>query len=563
MNNRRDLEELLRSAPFHADAGASHARLSELLEQWDRSIGRSGQAGGLGRHITMSTTGKLVAAVIVLVLIGAGIVHFGGHGGGIALGEILESMQRVPWIHVTGTVESPQKNGHVEQWESLDRRIIVWMEPDGVIMYRDYSAETMYIYQPRTNTITISPTTDRYDVASPGSPVAAIKEMIAQQEQAGAQVTYEATVHDGVATQQIHIAAKEQDRTLICARDSGLPLSVQSVATRPGMSEKAVASMVFDYPAEGPADIYAVGAPADAKVIDNRPRGTAADLVEQVQRRFDAGFDNHIAVMLESYVDSDEALEPAQIVVMWQQGRQKRLGRYHTYNFGSRRPEMATLYPAIKDTWPNLTVAEVLGLVSDKFAEHQLIFDGTTSTNWTNFSGRVNVQTIRTDLFQVGGVESLADLAGPNPSALMMTGSDTQKKLEVLPADPNHPGLVGFRIVTSPSDSSGRLPGTTTRTRVEFFWFDPGRDYLLIEKSTREERDEGISEFLTKATEVAQTPAGRSYPMKIRITSSYPGRDRQIHHNTREQRILLDTSPVFAPGTFDAAALRSGQSAAR
>jgi nucleotide-binding universal stress UspA family protein len=556
MNNRRDLEERLRNAPFHADVDASRARLSELLEQWDRSIGRPGKTGGLGRHIMRSTTGRLVAAVIVLVLVGAGIIRFGSHGGGIALGDIVKSMQRVPWVHVTGTVQSPQKNGHVEQWESFDRRIIVWVEPDGVITYRDAGAERAYVYRPQTNTITIIPATDRYDAAGPGSPVAAVEGMIARQKEAGAHVTYDAMTYNGVPARRIHIIAREEDMTLICDRDTGLPVSMESIATLPETSEQAVASATFEYPAEGPADIYALGAPRDAKVIDNRPQGSAADLVEQVQRRLDAGFEDHIAVMLESYVDG--ALEPAQIVVMWQQGRQKRMGRYHAYNFGDRRPEMATLYPAIKDIWPNLTVAEVLGLISDKFAEYQLIFDGTTSTSWSNFD-QVRVDTIKTDLFQGGLVECLAHLARPDPRALMMTGS----KLEVLPADPNHPGLVGFRIVTRPSDSSGHLPGTTTKARVQSYWFDPAKDYLLIEESSCSEQDEGVSQFVTTAAELGQTPAGKWYPTKIRIASSYPGRDGQIHHNTREQRILLDTSPVFEPGTFDAAALRSGQSAAR
>ncbi len=558
MNNHRDLEELLRNAPFHSNADASRARLSELLGQWDRSIGCPGQAGGLGRHIMKSTTGKLVAAVIVLVLIGAGIIRFGSHGGGIALGNIVESMQRVPWVHVTGTVQSPQKNGHVEQWESLDQRIIVWIEPDGVITYRDAGAERAYVYRPQTNTITIIPATDRYDAAGPSSPVAAIQEMIARQEEAGARVTYDATTYNGVPARRIHIIAREEDITLICDRDSGLPLCEEAIMTVAETSEQAVASATFEYPAEGPADIYALGAPRDAKVIDNRPQGSAADLVEQVQRRFDAGFEDHIAVMLESRVESNDALKPTQIVVMWQQGAQKRMGRYLASNTGDGQPARATLYPNIKDAWPNLTIADVLALIGGKFAEFQLIFDGTTSTIWSNFD-QVRVDTKKTDLFQRSLVEGLANLAGTNPSDLMMTDSD----LEALPADPNHPGLVGFRIVTSPRDSSGHLPGTTTKLRVQSYWFDPAKDYLLIEKSTRSEQDEGISQSVTMATEIGQTPAGKWYPTEIRVASSYPGRDGQTRHNTRELRILLDTSPVFEPGTFDGAALRSGQSAAR
>ena len=560
MNSRRDLEELLRNAAFHADADASRARLSELLEQWDRSIGRPGQAGGLGRHIMKSTTGKLVAAVIVLALIGAGIIRFGRHGGGIALGDIVESMQRVPWVHVTGMEQSPRENGHVGQWwESFDRRVVVSMEPDGVITYWDYNAEAMYVYHPQTNTVTISPTTDRFNVASPGSPAAAIKEMIAAQEEAGAEVTSEPAIRDGRKVQTIHIVAKGQDMTLVCDRDSGLLLSMETIVTVQGTSEQVVVSATVEYPAEGPADIYALGAPRDAKVIDNRPKGSAADLVQQVQRRFDAGFEDHIAVMLDSRVESNETLKPVQIVVVWQQGARKRMGHYLACNPAERRPEMATLYPAIKDTWPNLMIADVLALIGDKFAEFQLIFDGTTSTVWNNISDQVRVNTHQRDLFQDGRIESLAGLAGTNPSDLMMTDSDTQKKLETLPADPNHPGLVGFRIVTSPSNSSGHLPGTTLRADVASYWFDPAKDHLLIEKSSRSENGQSV----TKAAEIGQTPAGKWYPMKIRTASSFPGPDGKIYHNTHEQRILLDTAPVFEPGTFDAAALRSGQSAAR
>jgi hypothetical protein len=561
MNNRRDLEELLRNAPFHADADASRARLSKLLEQWDRSIGRPGQAGGLGRHIMKSTTGRLVAAVIVLVLIGAGILRLGRHGGGLALGDIVASMQRVPWMHVTGMGQSPQKNGHVGQWwESFDRRVIVSVESDGVITYRDYNAETMYVYHPQTNTVTIGPATDRSNVASAGSPAAAIREMIAAQEEAGAEVTSEPAIRDGVQVQTIHIVAKEQDMTLVCDRDSGLPLSMETIVTLRETSEQAVASATFEYPAEGPADIYALGVPRDAKVIDNRPKGSAADLVQQVQRRFDAGFEDHIAVMLDSRVETNKALQPVQIVVMWQQGARKRVGHYSAYNPAERQPGMATLYPAIKDTWPNLTIADVLALIGDKFAEFQLIFDGTTSTVWNNISDQVRVNTHKRDLFQDGRIESLAGLAGTNPSDLIMTDSDTQKKLETLAADPNHPGLVGFRIVTSPTNPSVPLRGTTLPASVASYWFDPAKDYLLIEKS---EQVEGVSKSVTMTTEIGRTPVGKWYPTKIRTASSFPGPDGKIYHNTHEQRILVDTSGVFAPGTFDAAALRSGPSAAR
>jgi hypothetical protein len=160
-------------------------------------------------------------------------------------------------------------------------------------------------------------------------------------------------------------------------------------------------------------------------------------------------------------------------------------------------------------------------------------------------------------MFQTGSLESLAGVSRPNPSALLMTGSNVQKRLESLPADADHPGLVGFRIVTTPSNPNDRLPGTTTQASIESYWFDPSQDYLLIEHASHAERDEGASEFISKTTETTQTPAGKWYPTLIRATSSYPDRNGQIHRTTRQKRILLDASPVFEEGTFDAATLRS------
>ncbi|MBN1362526.1 MAG: hypothetical protein JW993_18155 [Sedimentisphaerales bacterium] len=502
-------------------------------------------------------TGKLIAAGIVLALVVTGFIRLGGHGSSIALGDIAESLRQVPWVHVTATIDAPGQRGRIEEWDSLDRHTVIKIDPDGVITYRDYGTETMYVYQPGTNTVTVSPTTGRFNIEVPGSPVAAIEMMISFQEEEGAQVTYEAVVHEGIAAQEIRIISDRQDVTLICDRETGLPLSMETVAALPDTSERATVSAAFDYPAEGPADIYSLGVPADAKVVDNRPAGTAADLVERVQSQFDAGYEDHIVVMLESYVDANELLEPAQITVMWQQGPKKRTSSYHAYNFTGSKSDWPTLYPLVKDAWPELTVPEVLALVSDDVAETQWIFDGTASTNRSNFSGQVNVQTIRTDMFQHGGIDSLASLARPNPSALTMAGSTVQKKLEPLPADPNRPGLVGFRIATEPSRPDGRLPGTTTQTSVDSYWFDPAHDYLLMEQSTRAERDEGVSEFVRSTVGTAQTPAGEWYPTRIRITSSYPDRNGQIHHIVRAQRILLDASPVFEEETFDAARLRN------
>lgn len=552
MSDQKNLEQRLREAPFRSDADVDHAVLSDLLTHWNRTTGRRGGRPGLRRHIMTSTTGKLAAAGIVLTLVVTGLVHWGDHSAGVALGDVLESMQHVPWIHVTATVEAPGNSGVMQQWDNYDHSITIMKDADGVITYRDYQAQTMYVYQPKTNTVTISRTTDRFNLPSPA---ASVEALIAEQEAEGAKVHYENTVHEGIAVRKILVENEQQDVTLFCDRSSGLPLTMETVAVLPGMSTPATASAVFDYPTEGPGDIFALGVPADAEIVDNRPTGDAADLIEQVQSHFDAGFADHLAVMLESHVEANGVLEPGNIVVMWQQLPRKRMSHYRAFHYTGSKSDWPTLYPLVKDRWPDLTIADVLTLVSDDVAETQWIFDGTTSTNRSNFSNRPQTQTIETDMFDHGTLDSLAGLSWPNPSSLQMAGADTQKRLEALPPDAEHLGLAGFQITTTPTDPEGRLPGTTTKAQVVSYWFDPAKDYLLIERASRIERNEGVSEYLQITMETAQMPDGRWYPTLIESSSSYPHPDGHIVHSATRKQIMVDASPVFDESTFDGAAL--------
>ena len=105
-------------------------------------------------------------------------------------------------------------------------------------------------------------------------------------------------------------------------------------------------------------------------------------------------------------------------------------------------------------------------------------------------------------------------------------------------------------------DSSKRLPGTTIQQKISFFWFDPERDYLLMERKTVQTADEGTRTFVTRILETAQTPAGKWYPTRILTESSYPNYQGKMSRHVEEKRVLVDTDLVFKEGVFDGASLK-------
>jgi hypothetical protein len=276
--------------------------------------------------------------------------------------------------------------------------------------------------------------------------------------------------------------------------------------------------------------------------------------MDQVQKRFDAGFPDHIALMLESYIGDANELEPASLVIMRQSGRLKRMDRYHAFNF--TKSNIPTLYPAIKDIWPNLTIAGAIALEGRQFADRQRVYDGRATTARSQFPGGANVNTIPSDVFLMSQDGSLAFLARPNPRTLTMAGSDQQVKPEILPADANHPGWVGFRLVHTMTSEEKRLPGTVVKSRTEDYWFDPAKDYLLMKHAIQDETEVGNQSFTMTTVGTAQMPGGQWYPTVIRTEQFTPDAKRQIRHTVREQRIQVDASPVFDPALFKADSLR-------
>ena len=462
-------------------------------------------------------------------------------GSTVVLAKAIEKMTKSSWVYSTIETHSEQGKKIRHIWKSFDAHIDIIKEHDGKIKYADYSKKVVYEYNPNSKTITKSFHTDNYILPGPKTPFEMLLQIIGSVNNRKGKLTSEKMRINGIEAELIRIVYKDNpnaESTLIF-RDvqKNLLTKIEVQAIQPRTGEKFTILETFEYPEHGPDDIYAVGAPRDAKIMDIRPEGPANTLVELIQNKFEEGFGDHIAVVLTSWIEGDDVMVPSAVDAFRQKGNLKRVDRYHAYNFQNRSPSPGTLYEDIKDAWPNLTIPLVLKLETDDALEYRALFDGTqTVTVHESTNGIMQKQNNPVDIFKIRTEDSLAGLTWTIPHRQIMGGSSQIKKdIQLLSEDPNHPGLVGFRFVKF--------------AETDDYWFDPNKDHILIEYVRRQQ---GRPFFRTIVTQTGRTHDGKWYPKVIKTKFIYLNSQGETQIQRSEKRVLLDTNPSFREGIFDA-----------
>ncbi len=230
---------------------------------------------------------RYATAVVVLAAAYA-VIHTSGGSIGMALGQMRKAIQQVPWIHVQADVDSPQQKGRVDDWVCFSDQIEIHRGPEGDIRYRDEGRRTMSTYDPAANTITITSLNDEYAVPRrtpmPASSTELLNSLL---DELGETADGEASVSEGQvdgravqiirATRRIPGEVVMQEITIVTLdAQSKLPITMEATVTQEDGTVVGKAHAVFDYPQDGPQDLYSLGAPGDAKVIDRRPDPNAA-----------------------------------------------------------------------------------------------------------------------------------------------------------------------------------------------------------------------------------------------------------------------------------------------
>ena len=258
----------------------------QMLSAFDKSGERTQtESRPLWRTIMKSPIGKLAAAAVIIIAVLIGIHQFGGSIESIALADVIEAMHNTEWAHchfvidVTGVDEEIAKETSKgwEGWESVNPLHSIEKHNNGKIYFTEENKGKTSRYDPETNTITIveykNPSTSQQEYAGIGDMY--IKQISAVEKQGG-KVNYDEGIYEGYPVIIISIdidftsdGGKRTKMSIIVEPETYLPKKVTAQQWLKGQNLGLI-SGTFDYPDDGPVDIYALGVPRTAKIIDTR-----------------------------------------------------------------------------------------------------------------------------------------------------------------------------------------------------------------------------------------------------------------------------------------------------
>jgi len=261
------------------------------------------------RRFIMNRFTKLTAAAVIIIAVLVGI-HLNGGSldmASTAFAQITENMRKMPWMH--GVVEGAGEK--FEAWFSFERRVMVSKRIPGEIRYHDSLKNIVQIYDPDANTIKISyPTTDA--LAGVGQSVVDFPKMILKHfDEKGEDIIQEKGKYRGKDSKIYKMSGffggMDMKVEMIVDMDKNVLLYINQKAFDKAGTLKIEANAYFDYPENGPNNIYEVGVPTSAKIVSH----------EKEKTEFGEAFEKAITV-----IDNRENWpEPRDLVVAYWKNR--------------------------------------------------------------------------------------------------------------------------------------------------------------------------------------------------------------------------------------------------
>ena len=211
---------------------------------------------------------------------------------------------RQPWIHVTGTRPDGKPS---DFWYSAPGDISAWHDNEW-IEYRDHRLSVYYAYDLHDKVLYRVPEEMRRGMEQYASLIASLQTLLASEkpvkdplERLGfkgnerikrevVEQKVEKTVCDGKTWLDYHLTVMGQDDKLPKPIQSQVLFRVDPDTRLLRLSrfeydlqgKRIVTEWHFDYPEKGPADVYDLGVPRTAKLLDRVPNNDLARILETI-----------------------------------------------------------------------------------------------------------------------------------------------------------------------------------------------------------------------------------------------------------------------------------------
>lgn len=496
---------------------------------------------------------KLAAAAAVIIAVTIVVNWFGGSidGSGIALGQIMENMKKMPWMVM---VTKGPEGVVAEQWFCFERKYWIAKTADGTITSYNYAKRAQYKYDPSSKTVTINYLMSQnipYFISSPQAVLESLFEQVTEQAtKPGTEITYEAGQYKGrkVEIHKLAFSANELNHRSQLFVDIQRNLLVRMLGSSTDSDGKVIirSELEFEYPEKGPSNIYDLGVPESATVMNNLPPENVLEVLSKYQFHRANGPDRYIAIVTRGAIGVDVIYRDGQLLRT--ETRRARSGQ----RWREHRDEIEKNFDSLWEWWTSNNNSEL---------RYVYLYDGKydyevdvrpDKTLWSNkFTGRHPSH----EAIDTIGWPILTYSIQPDTEA-KVSETDYSRENGLICIEFVRPGKVSQEnIVTLPSR--------------KLYYLDPKSDYICVRQESLRQRDitwkdkdnswlEGIDPNeippdivpqIREVIEVAKTEAGQCYPKRIARYSD-DGTPRE------EKRMLiptvyLQTDPQFPDGIFD------------
>ena len=292
--SKESIEEILKSIGSE-DVPAEVRKIArETSRDFSKTLMRPGQHI-LWEYIMKSRIAKLAAAAVFILAALIGIHRFGWSvdGATLALGNVIDSAKKMPWMHIV--MDLQPGNRHAEYWYCFDRSIEIHKQAH-TIAYYDFSKHEQHVYDVESNTITLSYFGGihfAHDAPGAESPWAFLEKLLQKKRTEGGEINKaKGEYHDSaVDIYEVTLPSRAHIGPtvikIIADPTTNLLIAYHQQTVKRGRNGEEIGTeefeLSFDFPSDGPADLYAVGVPESATIIDNLPQPKAAEILKRYQ----------------------------------------------------------------------------------------------------------------------------------------------------------------------------------------------------------------------------------------------------------------------------------------
>jgi len=578
MKSADDIKKSVKRLNMTAGPELHDRVLGSLLRTMEESTKQPSirQEPNIWRIIVKSKTTKFAAAAVIIIgiMIGLNFLTGSPDGASIAFAEIADNMEKMPWMH--GVVEGVGER--LEAWFSFERKVVVSKRGSGEIRYHDGLKQVIWVFDPKTNTITISYTAEDA-LAGIGQSVLGFPKLILKFfDESGGKIIEETCKYKGKNSKIYRMSGvmggMDIKVEMIVDMDKNIPLFInQKVFDKDGVV-KVEANAYFDYPENGPDNIYEVGVPKSAKVVDNLPTEEIPQLLETYRLHRDNSPSRYIAVVTDEWFNQDtnaSIIHNASII--YREGPTQRVEYYgvnrdkweeYNKNWDKYKNEMGDTFESNFFWWTRneMSLLSAVHLYAG-ISQYQLRFDNGKSLPRVCLPKGDELQANNTLADFGWDVDLLASSSDTHSGGLVIVENEYSKKNNLI--------CIENKVQGRMTDLSGKVWAVPPSRRT--YYLNPQQDYIC-QRFEREEmldapwqqdkewlnriKQENIDILnplrnqVRQVTEFAQTEQGLWYPKEIKTW--IPNTDKA--DKVIVQKIWLRTDLEFPKGIFDPELLR-------